>query len=148
MFPRWYRVVLTLVLKGNPIFPVIHDWLIYEVTNLLLPYNSRHNNYLLLFYSLSTLWKHILFLDILLESDFIQQFVVLVPKIVIWCDMTMIVHKMKMEYNFLKLLRLTKSFIVTNLWSTIVLWKFIKSVYFFHNQQSVWGPCCQSFNIF
>ena len=110
--------------------------------------NSRHKNDLLLFYSLSTLWKHIWFLDILLESDFIQQFVVLVPKIVIWCDMTIIVHKMKMECTFLKLLTLSKSFIITNLWSTIVLWKLMKSVYFFHNQYSMGGPCCQSFNIF
>ena len=56
-----------------------------------------------------------MFLDILLESDFIQQFVVLVPKIVIWCDMTIIVYKMKLESTFLKLLTLTKSFIITNL---------------------------------
>ena len=55
------------------------------------------------------------FLDILLESDFIKQFVVLVPKIIIWCDMTIIVHKMKMESTFLKLLTLTKSFIITTL---------------------------------
>ena len=108
----------------------------------------RHKSYLLLFYSLSTLWKYILFLDILLESDFIQQFVVLVPKIVIWCDMKIIVHKMKMEYIFLKLLTLSKSFIITNQWSTIVFWKLIISVYFFHNRHSVWGPCSWSYNIF
>ena len=74
-----------------------------------------HKDNLLLFYSLSTLWKHILFLDILLESDFIQQFVALVPKIIIWCDMTIIIYLKRMEYTFLKLLTLIKSFMITNL---------------------------------
>ena len=58
------------------------------------------------------------FLDFQLESELCD--VVLVPKIVIWCDIKIIVYKLKMDYTFLNLLTLSKSFIITKLWSIIV----------------------------